>query len=986
MTATHIRGVAARAATLAVAAAALVAGAGLPAMAATAAPQRLAESVPQVPAGAVQVGAPAGDTPLELTVRLAPRDEAGATALAKAMADPSSAQYHRFLGAGEFAQRFGADQATVAKVSQALTAAGLRPGPVGPSGLTIQVNATVATAQKAFDIGFAGYRLADGSSAFGNTTAPALRADLAGSVKAVLGLDTLAAPKAHHQGAKRVKLAAGSNTKQPKLGAHAAAAYPALCDSVQQNLTDSLGATDGVDYFSPTSLAQAYGLDGLTDGGAGSTVAIMSLESYSPTGYQAFQDCYGTNSPITTVLVGSGPRTPADDDSVGLEAALDIDTVVGVAPKAKVLFYQGRDAHSSTFTYGDLLNTYQQIADDDKADVVSSSWGECEGTMPAAVRAAESDIFLQSALQGQSVYAAAGDYGSTDCYRQSSQPAGVRASQSVDDPSGQPFVTGVGGTTLSGDLSSPTEVVWQHDGNATGGGVSKNRVNNAVSYQSGFFGPGYTNACGAQGGQACRQVPDVSAVADPATGYLMATGTDSWTIIGGTSGAAPLWAAVTAHVNGARKCSGRVGNVNQPLYQAARTGRSPLTDVTSGNNDIGLLGGKYAAARGYDMATGLGTPKGAQLVDALCPAAATYKPVTPARILDTRNGTGRGQVAGMGSVNLQITGRAGVPASGVTAVVVNTTVVDTAAAGYLTAYPAGAQRPLASNLNWTQGAVVPNLVTVPVSADGRITLFNGSWGASDFVADVAGYYTTGSGGAQLAPLAPTRLLDTRSPKATLAGKGGTALQVAGRAGVPSGATAAVLNVTVADTAASGYLTVYPSGVTKPLASNLNWVAGQVVPNAVIVPIGADGKIDIFNGSTGSTDVIVDIAGYFSPAATGGKFHAVDPTRQIDTRQGHGPLTNGKVLGLGLTAANLRIPGEATSAVLNVTVTNTTAAGYLTVWAHGATAPLASNLNWTRGTTVANQVTVPVHNGAVDLAAHGYGSTDVVVDLFGYYSN
>ncbi|AUG78598.1 hypothetical protein CFP65_3818 [Kitasatospora sp. MMS16-BH015] len=972
------RGPLGRATTLAAITVALVAGAGTPnALAApttSLAPQRLSGDLGQLPADAVKTAAPAGDTPLDLSVTLAMRDEAGAQALAAAMTDPSSAEYHHFLATGEFAKRFGADAATVAKVTQALKDAGLQPGALGADGLTLPVHTTVAGAKKAFDVDFAGYRLGDGTSAFRNTEAPALRGDVVGSVAAITGMNSTAKPHAHHKGAQDLATVPAAKYSS---NASAAAAYPQLCQSVKDYYAGK-GRIDGRDYFSPASLANAYGLNGLSDGGAGTTVAIFSLESYSAPALKTYQDCVGTNATVNTVLVNAGNPAPADPaKEIGLEAALDIDTVVGLAPKAKVLFYQGKDAAQATDA--DVINTYRQIVTDNQADVISTSWGSCDYVNDRNTLKAESNVFLQGALQGISMVAASGDDGSTDCTRSTNDPV-AQKHLSADDPSSQPFVTGVGGTTLS----ASGETVWNHDHGASGGGESTFWALPNGGYQNGFKAPGFDNSrCELHDAtHLCRQSPDVAADADPATGYIVAVGAGQWMRIGGTSGAAPLWAAVTAHVDSTPTCTGRVGLLNTPLYQAARTGRSPLNDVTVGNNDVdNQQGGLYAAAAGYDMATGLGTPKGAELVSTLCMPAATYQPVTPSRILDTRNGTGRGQVAGLHSVDLQVTGKAGVPSTNVTAVVLNTTVVDTAAAGYLTAYPAATKRPLSSNLNWTQGGVVPNLVTVPVSADGKITLFNGSWGASDFVADVAGYYTTDGSGAQLAPLAPTRLLDTRRPKATLAGKTGTSLQVTGRAGVPAGATAAVLNVTVADTASSGYLTVSPSGIARPLASNLNWVPGQVVPNAVIVPIGADGKIDIFNGGLGSTDVVVDIAGYFSPKATGGKFQAVKPARQLDTRQGHGALTNGKVTPLALS-----VPANATSVTLNVTVTNTTSPGYLTAWADGSTRPLASNLNWVQGNTIANLVTVPVHNGKVDLVVSGWGQADVVVDLFGYYSN
>jgi hypothetical protein len=299
--------------------------------------------------------------------------------------------------------------------------------------------------------------------------------------------------------------------------------------------------------------------------------------------------------------------------------------------------------------------------------------------------------------------------------------------------------------------------------------------------------------------------------------------------------------------------------------------------------------------------------------------------------------------------------------------------------------------PLSSNLNWSTNQVIPNLVTVPVGPGGKVSFFNGSWQTTNLVADLQGYYAPGAGGAQLAPLTPTRLLDTRNstptrPAAKLPSGGTTDLQVAGVGNVPAGATAVVLNVTVADTESWGYLTVWPHGANRPVASNLNWAPTQVIPNAVVVPVGPDGSISFFNGSPGATNLIVDVSGYFSASATGGQFHPAGPFRAVDTRWNNGaPLNNGQVLTVTPSDSNWRVPTEATSVVLNVTVTSTTGYGYVTVWPHGATRPVASNLNWAPGTTIANQVTVPVVNGQVDLAQFGNGTAHVVVDLFGYYS-
>ncbi len=245
---------------------------------------------------------------------------------------------------------------------------------------------------------------------------------------------------------------------------------------------------------------------------------------------------------------------------------------------------------------------------------------------------------------------------------------------------------------------------------------------------------------------------------------------------------------------------------------------------------------------------------------AQAPAGQAFVGVTPARLLDTRDGTGghRGAVGPGSWIDLQVTGRGGVPASGVSAVVLNTTVTGPTAAGYITAWPTGSKRPLASNLNFTPGQTVPNLVVVKVGAGGKVSLFNSS-GRTHLVADVSGYYTTAT---QLRPVTPVRLLDTRDGTGGITGPtaGTQDVQIAGRVGVPATeATAVVLNVTVTAPRGSGYLTVWPTGARRPNASNLNFTAGKTVPNLVIAKIGQGGKISYYSSTT--THVIIDVLGY-----------------------------------------------------------------------------------------------------------------------------
>ena len=383
---------------------------------------------------------------------------------------------------------------------------------------------------------------------------------------------------------------------------------------------------------------------------------------------------------------------------------------------------------------------------------------------------------------------------------------------------------------------------------------------------------------------------------------------------------------------------------------------------------------------------------------AAAPAAApgSFVPLTPSRLLDTRSGIGavKAAVAEASTLTLQVTGRGGVPSSGVSAVVLNVTVVSPAASGYLTVYPTASPRPNVSNLNFVRGQTVPNLALVPLGYGGRVSLFNGSAGSTQLLADVSGYYIAGNPTAagMFVPVTPTRLLDTRSgPTATpLGGMQTLPVQVTGRAGVPSQASAVVLNLTVVTPRASGYITAFPTASTRPDVSNLNFAAAETVPNLAVVPIGSRGQVSLFNGSTGKTNMLADIAGYFTAGSPTdvGALVPVSPTRLLDTRSGLGaakaPVAAFATLPLQATGLS-SIPATAVSAVvLNVTVVNPTAGGYLTAYPAGSTRPAVSNLNFVRGQTVPNLVVAPVGvDGKVSLFNGSSGSTQLIADVAGY---
>jgi hypothetical protein len=370
------------------------------------------------------------------------------------------------------------------------------------------------------------------------------------------------------------------------------------------------------------------------------------------------------------------------------------------------------------------------------------------------------------------------------------------------------------------------------------------------------------------------------------------------------------------------------------------------------------------------------------------PGRGSYQPMAPTRILDTRKGSG--PLAGGSTITVPVAGVGGVPTDGVYAAVINVTATNTTAPGYLTIYPAGTPQPLASSLNWTAGQTVPNLVEVAVGLGGQVNVFNAA-GSTDVIFDIAGYVATptatpGPSGLFNA-VAPARILDTRSGFSSPVAPNSTIrLSVAGDSVVPpSGAGAVVLNVTVTSPTASSYLTVFPTG-TQPLASNLNFRAGQTVPNRVIVPLAPDGSISFYN-AYGSVHVIADVSGWFTdasnPGAIGSRFAPVLPTRILDTRS---TQQLGPNLALTLAiAGNGPAPNAGVLAVvLNVTVAGPTAPSYLTAWPDGEFRPLASDLNFRAGATIPNMVVVKVgSDGKIDLY-NAAGSTDVVVDVMGWY--
>ena len=239
-------------------------------------------------------------------------------------------------------------------------------------------------------------------------------------------------------------------------------------------------------------------------------------------------------------------------------------------------------------------------------------------------------------------------------------------------------------------------------------------------------------------------------------------------------------------------------------------------------------------------------------------------------------------------------------------------------------------------------------------------------------------------------LTPTRLLDTRSALGGIApGPNGVVhLAVSGHGGVPATGVAAVaLNVTVTQPAAPGWVSVYADGDAAPTTSNLNFAAAQTVANLVVAKVGADGLVDLHNGSAGTTQLLADVSGYYlaGTATEPGTYTPVSPARVLDTRvnQGGGRLAEHGVERVKVAGVS-GVPSDAATVVLNVTATREAAAGYLTVYGDGHPRPPASNLNFARGSTTPNLVFALVGAaGQIDIYNGAPGATDVLVDVMGY---
>ncbi|MGN6473468.1 MAG: protease pro-enzyme activation domain-containing protein [Mycobacteriales bacterium] len=562
--------------------------------------------------------------------------------------DSHGGQFHHFLSPKQFGEQFGAPVAEIGTVTRTLERLGLRVQAPAANHLFVAASGPVLLLEHVFGTDLHRFSLS-GHSFFANVKNIRLPAALAGAVSGVIGLDDLARPQPKLHAAPRLDV----RTAAPSVG------------PIGQNggATPCAAAVAGVGYTAP-QLATAYNFNGLYAKGLlgqGMSAALVEFDDYHDSNVQAVESCYHLHTPVTRRLVQGGTGGPPGGGEV--EDMADITTILEMLPQLAHLY-----VYVAPITSVGELQLYSSFVTDHHAPVISSSWGNCEELNSAADNRLYAEITEEAAAQGQQIFDATGDSGAVDCSAIFPSPTGD--SVSVEQEASVPWVTGVGGTNLgertANGLPGPrSEATW-NDGGAGGGGVST--LWRIPSWQyalaSARHAPGASRtACGAPKGQLCREIPDLSADADPEFGmqgnnlqytddvgspgysFYCATancslagvigvpvppagGAGGWQPIGGTSLSTPLTAAAAvlwdqeakaAHLNG-------LGLINPSLYRVAADPASyarDFHDITTDSNDAQYDSADcpkgcnphhlYRAGKGYDMASGLGSYDAANL-------------------------------------------------------------------------------------------------------------------------------------------------------------------------------------------------------------------------------------------------------------------------------------------------------------------------------------------------------------------------------------
>ena len=494
---------------------------------------------------------------------------------------------------------------------------------------------------------------------------------------------------------------------------------------------------------------------------------------------------------------------------------------------------------------------------------------------------------------------------------------------------------------------------------------------------------------------------DPSVTADPNAAGLMDAGTTAVaavTAMPAVLSVAPKAAGLTA---GIRSVAGASVSVQAKL--GASPVGSPVVGTANAKGDVFVSIGGLSAGVGYsvDVTATLAPSTVSPVVSSGVVAvgggsgAGDFVPVGPVRSFDYRDAGAGGAWGGGVTRTIPVSGVAGVPSVGVAAVAVAVSVVAPTANGYVTVWPSGSAMPLATAVNFVAGQTKTNLVKVPVDASGAISVFNFA-GTTGITTDVVGFFVDESGTfthhQSFQSVTPVRVLDTR-PTPVTGGGSVDAVVVGGSTGVPATASAVEIHVEAVNPSAAGYLTVWATGSTRAVVSNVLFGKGQTIVTSAIAPVGAGGKISIFTNVP--TDVVVDICGYYDADAAG-KFHAINTTRLFDTRSPGGTkFMQGQTRSIPVAGVTVQtgtppvsvtpVPVEATAVVFAATAVNNSAPSFLTFWPGNQGQPLAAmllpNAPWQ---LTDNLIVSGIGSGGIKAYNHG-GTTDVVIDVNGYYT-
>ena len=368
-----------------------------------------------------------------------------------------------------------------------------------------------------------------------------------------------------------------------------------------------------------------------------------------------------------------------------------------------------------------------------------------------------------------------------------------------------------------------------------------------------------------------------------------------------------------------------------------------------------------------------------------------YVPLSPSRILDTRDAGAGGAIAANTSRDIQVTGRGGVPTTDVLAVVVSLSAVNNTSDGWGLVWQSGSPRPNASSINYVPHRAVTNTATVKVSPTGKISYYSGAT-STDLIIDVVGYYRGADPGAGYVAVTQTRILDTREAGGKVAGAATLSRKLRGVAGIPDSpeVSAVALNLSTFNQEASGYVTVYPRGQTRPLASSMNYGAWRMQTQLVLATLSSDGWASFYTAA--ATDMLLDVVGYYK-TGSGAELVPLVPQRVIDTRYaagfGVGPLTQPLAPN---TNTPIKLTGVAgvpetgvTSVLINaVADAGPSSAGFLSFWGSGEQQPGAIGLTYYPSEDTANLVMANVGSDGKAVVTNYVGTTALVIDVIGYF--